>query len=255
MPNVFGAFRDPSAGRAAFDELLSRGVSEDDLSLVSRRLADSEGFGASGDGSFIVGRSDDPEPMAHGVHAVADMQTIQEGDIGGIDTSDIGTDVDSIDQADDSQELANRMIYPYRETSQGEHEYDDLALAADTGFPTTPPEMDDFQADFPGDETVESLPALGHTVGGGPLATAAMAEDEAAIETYFKDENVHRDPLATFLEVYREGGALVGVSVSPEGFSEGQIRQVLENNGGEAVDLYDAHRFHNAEADASTGER
>ncbi|RYG44959.1 hypothetical protein EON79_13755 [bacterium] len=252
---MFAAFRDPSAGRAAFDELLARGVSEDDVSLVARRLADSTEFGPSGDGSFIVGRSDDPEPIPHAIHAVSDMQTIEQGDIGGIDTSDIGTDVDSIDQADDSQELANRMIYPYRETSQGEHESDDLALAVETGFPTTPPEIDDFQADFPDEESIETVPAFGHTAGGGPLATAAMAEEESAIEAYFKDENVHREPLATFLDIYREGGALVGVSVSPDGMPEGDIRLVLENNGGEAVDLYDAHRFHNAEAAASTGER
>lgn len=255
MPNVFAAFRDPAAGRAAFDELLARGVSEDDLSLASARLGDSAEFGASEDGSFIVGRSDDPEPLPHKVSVVSDMQTIEEGDISGIDTSDIGTDVDSIDQADDSQELANRMIYPYRETSQGQHEYDDLVLAVETGFPTTVPETDDFQIDPPGDESVDGILALGHTAGGGPLATAAMAEDDAAIGSYLKDENVGRDVLDTYLAVYRTGGALVGVSVSPEGLPPAVLQEVLENNGGEAVDLFDAYRFHNAEAGPDTGER
>ncbi|HWD37361.1 MAG TPA: hypothetical protein VG944_00810, partial [Fimbriimonas sp.] len=149
MSTYFATFADWNQAQAAVHELVNGGVSPDDLSLIICRQSLGSSIrgdqGSVGDATYFVGRQDDPVrsgPLPKHPD-VSELTTIEQSNVSPIDTSDIATDVESIDQMDDSQEEAELQTRPRMGISQGEHEVDDLALTLVTGFPTTPPMTDE----------------------------------------------------------------------------------------------------------------
>src|SRR5688572_15225804 len=107
MSTFIASFPDSAHGQSVVRQLLADGIELDDISLVTRDAAglDTIQSESTGDASFIIGRSDDPEqPLVDPGSRGADYEAAEVSEIGGgISTSDTGSNVDSVDQMDDSQ--------------------------------------------------------------------------------------------------------------------------------------------------------
>ncbi|AIE86888.1 hypothetical protein OP10G_3520 [Fimbriimonas ginsengisoli Gsoil 348] len=255
------------------DELVVGGVRPDDISLVAHHTevdlpestGDSRGgmrevIGVAGDASYFVGRDDDPEfdPSAPPRDGLEEFTTLEGSRIGGIDTSDPATDVDSVDQADDSQEEFEEMTYPRADISQSEHERDDLNLTLLTGFPTPVPVVDGLKDGATGatvsvDEALETIvvPGFGMVMGGGALATAALdfikpdgGADTEAIVRHLRDEGVPETRARVYRDAFSQGGAVVAVAVNPGSVDEGAVESIAERHHAENHALYDAPRYY-----------
>lgn len=252
LPNI-------DAAAALAQELIGNGIESDALSIVSLRpiAATSEPLG---DATAFVGRDDDPasrSPQSE-VGVIANLSSTYEATGGaGIDTSDIETDVDTVDQAEDSQSLSEDMLYPPKGISQSTHEGDDLALTVLTGFPTAVPLLDDVHGES--DQFDARIQAFstdrGTILGGGGLATAALdvlnpdIDDRfASLTEYLRQEGVPQNRASTYLHAIRSGGILLAVEVLPGGTREPLIESTVARHQGENAQLFDVPRFHNAEA-------
>lgn len=265
MSNYYAVFGDIRSARAMINDLVQGGVRPDDLSLICRTEQGKGGdiawdqSASVGDATVIVGREDDPEPPT--IEPVdpeyTDYTTTESWPVGGIDTSNRDTDVDSVDQAEDSQELADEMTYPRGDVSNAEHqrESDDLSIA--TGFPTSLPVIDDLQDPLNprGDELDNgleaiSIPGQGFVLGGGALATAALSflrtdgeRDPEAIVTFLKDDGVPEVNAQEFQSAFEQGRTIIGVTITPGEIDEEAIEQIAERHGADMGDLYDAPRY------------
>lgn len=264
MSTLYATFINTKAASAVVTELVQGGVRPEDISLVTkqspnypRNLELTETSESVGDASYLVGRSDDPEPLLDLRPPFERFSTIEGSPIGGIDTSETSLDVDSVDQADDSQELAEDMMYPRDSISQSEHQRDDLGLAMETGFPTTIPTIDglkDEQSQL--SEDLESqletiiIPGFGYVIGGGAMATQALDfsnKDEAgAIESllsHLRSEGVPRWAAERYVQSLMNGGSIVAVTVTPGELDELAIEDIFDKHQGENTRLYDAPRY------------
>lgn len=274
MSTFYASFRDVRVARAAVDELVRGGVRPDDLSLVAhksnvapedRGIDDQrqmrEVVGSVGDATAVVGRRDDPrsDDLVPPSTDYTDYSMNVASPMMGIDTSSIGTDVETVDQADDSQEEANLSIYPENETSQSEHELDDIALTLHTGFPTPVPIIEDNVRDTETpvqdqlDEQLETIivPGFGMIMGGGPLATAALdfinpegKADSGAIIAHLKDEGVPETRARVYRDAFEQGGAILAVLITPGSVKEGVVEQIAERHQADNPALYDAPRYY-----------
>lgn len=247
------------------NDLVQGGVRPDDLSLI-RRTERGKGdeiawdqSASVGDATVIVGRDDDPEPPS--VDPVdpeyTDYTTVEEWPVSGIDTSNRGTNVDSVDQADDSQEIADEMTYPRGDVSNSEHQRESEDLAMLTNFSTALPVIDDIRdtQNPRGDELDNgleaiSIPGAGFVLGGGALATAALSflrtdeeRDPEAIINFLKDDGVPEVNAKEFQEAFEQGRTIVGVTITPGEIDEEAIEQIAERHGADMGDLYDAPRY------------
>jgi hypothetical protein len=248
------------------DELLRGGVSPDDLSVITCRVPEgleSSNEGTVGDATAFVGRDDDPivdEILHPQGKDITDLTAAHESEVrGGISTSDRSRNVDSVDQSDDSQRLAeNMMLEPPRHTPQSQHEHDDLALTLRTGFPTPVPTLDDVQdTETPmqdqmtgGIETIVVRDA-GLIMGGGGLATAAFdvinpkhTHDSMALVAYLKDEGVQEEAAGDIRDAFDAGDIVVAVELVPGRVREDFIESVAERCGGRSFGMFDAPRFY-----------
>ena len=269
MSTFYATFRDVSAARAMIDELVRGGVQPDDISLVAHKalVGDDESTGemrersgSVGDATAFVGRNDDPvvDTLVPRSKDYTDYPTIEASPIGGIDTSDSATNVDSVDQADDSQEQADLMTYPRGDTSQSEHERDDFNLALHTGFPTPVPVIDDIRDGTSAiqdrlDEALETIvvPGFGMVMGGGALATAALDfinhdgdANPEAIVSHLKDEGVPETRARVYRDAFQQGGAVLAIAVNPGSVKEGDVERIAERHRAENPALYDAPRYY-----------
>ncbi len=264
MSTLYGTFLNTKAANTVVTELVRGGVRQEDISLITkqnpgynRRGTITEISGSVGDASYLVGRSDDPDALEDTTAPFEEFSTIEESPVSGIDTSDASRDVDSVDQADDSQELSGEMIYPRMGISQSEHQRDDLNLAIETGFPTTIPTIDglpDTESRLTEDtedqlETI-IIPGFGYVIGGGDLATQALdfsADNEAAaigsLLSFFKSEGVPRWAAERYVHGLMDGGSILAVNVTPGELDEGALEAIFEANGAQNATLYDAPRY------------
>jgi hypothetical protein len=257
MSTYFATFESLQAARKMLDELVRSGVRPDDVSLLTRQSSQAMEMSSVGDATSFVGRSDDPDQeLIPERKNLSDLSTTVQGNIGGIDTSDTATNVDSVDQADDSQSLSEDMLEPPRMTTQSEHERDDLGLALLTGFPTTVPLLDDVK-DSEGsrlDQLAEglevmSIPGSGTIIGGGALATAGMdaigpAGSMDGLMAFLKDEGVSERGARVYCDALARDQVLVAVNVPPGAVREGAIEEIAERWGAKQAGLVDAPRFH-----------
>jgi hypothetical protein len=261
MSTYFATLSDLKPARTLLEELVRSGVRPDDVSLVTKQtLADVRPEDTSvADASFFVGGSDDPrvdEAVPEGNY-LTELTTTVESRLGaGIDTSEIATDVDTVDQSDDSQALSEDMLEPPLMISQSEHEADDLGLTMLTGFPTTVPLLDDVkdtegtrQEQFAQGLETLSIPGFGTIMGGGPLATAGldMIKDESGAEgfrTYLRDEGLTPEQIDEYCSVIDRGDVLISVMVTPGTIRESSVEEIAERWNVQSGALIDAPRFH-----------
>src|ERR1051325_7250279 len=121
MSMFYAAFPDTVKAEQMVRHLLNDGIELDDISLVVPNETDIEAAAppSTGDASFFVGRSDDPN------HDLVDERTpdadYEGAEIsrigGGISTSDTATNVEMVDEMDDSQSAAEDEGWPRDDTS------------------------------------------------------------------------------------------------------------------------------------------
>lgn len=254
MSTVIATYDQFSDAHGATLRLLREGVAPDALSLITTKGKTEEEIATVGDATYLVGASDDPEPELDPAPSApfSEFTTVNGSPIGGIDTSDSDVDVDTVDQAEDSQELVDRDTYD-PPISQGEHERDDLNLTLLTGFPTTVPVIQDRARD----ETelqegfAEALDLLvprggGRVYGGGGLATAALGGilEGNDLHAYLRQEGVDHAEIEELMSRLKSGSPLLAVEVSPGIVNEEAIEVILQEHGADSVRLYDAPRFY-----------
>lgn len=263
MSTYIAVFRNSGSAKAAVLDLVRGGVRPEDISLVSPRNGSTASTlsisnGSVGDASYYVGRSDDPQPAGVVGAPYQELTTVEASLIGGVDTSDADNDVDSVDQAEDSQELSDEMTYPIQGISNSEHQRDDLNLAIETGFPTVIPmgDVDQSTGEFEDEledqiETIE-LPSFGVVMGGGLLATQALdlawgKENGTSnvVITYLRDEGVPTSQAQDYEEALAGGCSLLAVTVTPGEVDEGAVEAVAERHQAEQGELYDSPRYRN----------
>jgi hypothetical protein len=269
MSTYFAVFESLRQARDCAEELVRHGVRPDDLSIVTKQMLEGvevrgemvEPHVTVGDATSFVGREDDPD-LDGGVpptnRDVTDLTSVHEGPISPIDTSDKATNVDTLDQANDSQSLAEDMMSPPREISQSEHEKDDLALTLRTGFPTPVPLLDEVNdADGPNQrqnsESLETIvvPESGTIIGGGGFATAAFdvvnpTHDARpdSLRGFMEDEGVSGEMATTYVEAFSEGKVLMAVEVVPGKIKQGFVEEAVERWEGQNGGMFDAPRFY-----------
>lgn len=264
MSTFYATFLSLERAEAAFFELVDGGSDPDDLSLVVRRSDSETGpmrdeAGSVGDATSFVGRSDDPHPdeLVPERIAIENLTTLEASRISPVDTSDRTTDVDSVDQMDDSQEEFELEARPYAGISQGTHEADDVALAALTGFPTliTPldePAQSDFHRQDQAEEAIEriEIPGYGMVMGGGQLATAALDlfKNEGAcpcigLVNELIDDGVPEEEARDIHAAFKRGETILAVAVNPGELNEDAVEEIAERHGGRNLGLFDAPRY------------
>ncbi|HEY0866980.1 MAG TPA: hypothetical protein VGE01_06370 [Fimbriimonas sp.] len=242
-------------------ELLRAGVAPDDVSLVSKEtLPGSEDFPSTiGDATAFVGREDDPptDRLVPEDMGAADRIAETASPIAGIDTSNSATNVDSVDQSDDSQSYAEDSIQPPGEISHAEHERDDLELAVRTGFPTAVPLLDDVvDSETPvqdqyddGLETI-SMPGAGTVAGGGAMATAALdffqpdrTDHGEALLRHLQDEGMDEERARIYVHALNNRRTLLAVHANPGTVDDEVLESYLSRHQLQNLEMVDAPRF------------
>jgi len=255
MSTFLASFSNLDLAKRYASELLMARVGPDDISVVSKEYGlASEMHNA--DSTTFVGRADDPDGngrFGDNLTRTSAMTTTAESPIAGIDTSNTDTDVDSVDQAEESQELAEDSLYPDRGISYGEHESDTEALSVLTGFPTDVPVIDKGLASLPLDLglDVTTFVNSGTLIGGGALATLGLdlirrkeVEGNQAVLEYLKGEGFGDEYAASFLQKFQSGESITAVEITPGRSPEMRIEQLAQECGATDGQLFDAPRFH-----------
>jgi hypothetical protein len=169
-PLLIAQFPSDDLGRLAYADLLETGLTSTDLSLV---LLSPE---AKGKPHFNGHSPETSTSSALGLGAVpmkeAEGSFMYESHVGGgISTSGPDDDVSSVDELDNSQEIAEESLYPASGQSYSEQDEGDRA-AANTGFFATTIPQKRHRARLP--EAPDSdliLPGLVEVIGEGTLAS------------------------------------------------------------------------------------
>ena len=266
MSTYYATFDSLQSGKAAVDELLRDGILPEDISLVgdyhgnavSHELVASKA--TVGDASYFVGRSDDPVIGRASIQQLQSSKTPRtEMDLmDGIDTSHLSSDVESLDQADDSQAMAEEVLDPEDGRSQEERERGDLRSELNTGFKEEPSESESLydtqtlmqDQNTKGLETI-SVPGRGVVIGSGGLSTAALdllsLSDGQSWETFSNfliEEGLTEAEAASYRDAICAGQTMIAVEIVPGRVSETLVETVIERRGGAKAQLFDAPRFH-----------
>ena len=269
MSTFYAVFQNPARARLAVMALLNEGVPTDDISLVARGTKASFGKTISpkqsgeqpmADATAFVGGPGDPiidELTPEG--SVSELKfSISESPIGGgISTATPDDVVDSVDQSDDSQSLAEDSFEPGYSPSQADQEVHDLDLAVETGFPNKPEGIDGFpKSSVPGIEDLErsleaiDVPGFGVVLGGGPLATAVLdygdgdpSDDEPEMMKHFRDEGIPDDWAHNYLDSLDKGEALLAVGLVPGEVESPLLESVAAEFGARSSAMFDAPRY------------
>jgi len=267
MSTFYATFSNWKQARSAVDEFVNGGVSPDDLSLVVCKKGALDGEAhpireyatTVGDATAFVGRKDDPtRNIAPPPHVdITNYAATEMSRLSPVDTSNSDTDVDSVDQMEDSQSEMEAMMSPHDGVSNSAHEKDDLALTVLTGFPTAASNFsedtwDPFleaEQNSDGLETIV-IPGVGVVIGGGALATAALdfvSGDEhcgsESLVAQLIDEGVPHEMAKDFQRHFASGDAILAIAVTPGILNEGAVEEIASRNGAENGELYDAPRY------------
>lgn len=241
MSTFYAVFSDPSKARLAVISLLSEGVPTDDISLVAR-----------GDSSnAFVNTAEETETSAVN-------EQMPESPVGmGISSAEFNDAADSVDQTDDPQWLAEDSLEMQAGESQADLELRDLDMAVNTGYPTTPEDMDrregeTMAAPESATEGLEAItvPGFGIVIGAGPLATAALdygdgdpSDDVEEMMKHFREEGVPDDVAQTYVSALDKGEALLAVGLIPGEVEPPLVETVAEQFGGKTAATFDAPRY------------
>ncbi len=269
MSTFYATFNDPSKARLAVMALIDQGVPTDDISLVAKgngitfgksKTWDESADTPMADTSFFVKAPDDPvidDLLPEG--GISEMKyAAKESPVGGgIDTSKLDDSIDSVDQSNDSQWLAEDAMDPGVSPDQTDQELHDLDLAVTTGFPNKPVGMDNFpKSSVPNIEDAErsletiDVPGFGVVIGGGPLATAVLdfgdgdaTDDIPEMMKHFKEEGVPDEVAKSYLDCLDHGEAILAVGLVPGEVEPPLVEAVADQFGEANAATYDAPRY------------
>lgn len=250
--------------------LVDNGVPTDDISLVARGDQAVFGNGRSfesaaathlADATSFVGRADDPviDNLIPKQPDPEEKFVALESPVGpGISTGErINDAAETVDQSNDPNWLAEDSIEPREGITQMDRELHDLDLAVETGFPTTPPVIDDFESssvlpidDFERSIDTINVPGFGVVIGTGSLATAALdfgdgdaSDDQEVMMTHFREEGVPDDMASEYLEDLKSGKAILAVGLVPGEVEAPLVETVADQFGAAKAATFDAPRF------------
>jgi hypothetical protein len=269
MSTFYAVFQDPTKGRLAVMALLDQGVPTDDISLVAKGVAIAFGKPASmeeagnqpmADTTVFVQSPDDPvidQLVPEGV-ASETKYAARESDVGGgIETSTLDDSIDSVDQSNDSQWLAEDDIDPGVTPDQADQELHDLDMAVETGYPSKPVGLDNFPtSSVPNIEDLErslemiDVPGFGVVIGGGPLATAVLdygdgdtSDDVPEMMKHFREEGVPDELAKSYLDCLDKGQAILAVGLVPGEVEPPLVEAVADQFGASNAATFDAPRY------------
>jgi len=232
MPNLYATFKDPEIAVIFAKELRDGGYLMDDLSLLvhatyasTHPTSPHNHLNQLEDATAFVGRTDDPEgrPLYNMEKSPIPEDYFRESQVGGgIATDRPDDDISAIEEADDSEDLAeDETSWSRTEEVRDALDFGRLVI---TGFPTDVPLIDDFHQQPSASENIDNLleamevPGFGVVMGGGGLATAALAQGREIhghkpVLDYLQEEGV--DPVAAMdmIKTFEDGGAVVEVSI------------------------------------------
>jgi hypothetical protein len=261
MSTFYATFPTWKEAKSTTQELVEGGVSPDDLSLLictncnGKPSPIKERLSSVGDATVLVGRADDPSqdrmpPRHEDINLFTSAGTSR---LSPVDTSDSRTNVDSVDQMDDSQNEAEFMISPHDGISNSAHEKDDLALTVLTGFPTASSNFSEELLDpfLFGKQNVEGLevleiPNVGLVVGGGALATAALdlgASGNVDLVPYLVEDGVPEEIASSYQSSFELGKPILAVAINPGELNEAAVEEIFDRHGAQDGELYDAPRY------------
>jgi hypothetical protein len=264
MSTFYASFQSLGKAQSAVHELISGGVDPGDLSLVACLNGDESGpmretAASVGDATAFVGRKDDPDRDSIYQHhaGIEELETTEFSRLSPLDTSNIATDVESIDQMDDPQTEMELESRPWGGISQGRHEMDEVALSVTTGFPTMVKEMDDL---YPGElglqeqneDSIEKIeiPGYGIVIGGGLMATAALDFAKSGgscpsqgLVDQLTDDGVPKGVARKLHSAFASGQAVLAVLITPGELNEEAVEEIAERHGAHNFGLFDAPRF------------
>jgi hypothetical protein len=271
MSNFYATFQNAQDAQATLQELVRGGVRAEDLSLVIPTIdADArltqlnptglrESATSVGDATSFVGRPDDPRvdelPEADGDYSK--YTTLEASPISGVDTSNVETDVDSVDQMENSQEEAERMLYPRNEESYGQHERDDADLAMLTGFSEAVPMEDDVHdtesvSQTQLDDALPTLmfPGFGVVIGSGDLATGVLdligprgLSDPDSLVNYLRTEGLTLERAKQYRDACVRGEAMLAVAIAPGSVNEPLVELIAERHHARNAALVGVPRY------------
>lgn len=266
MSTFYASFSDHQSAKDALRELLRGGVRPEDASLLLpgdslAETADLTSGGSVGDATYYIGRADDPSrdvapPTPQG--RIGNVNAAFEGDRMGIDTSDTSRDVEMLDQADDSQSLAeSEMLHPPRNITQSTHEKDDLAMTVSMGYPTDIPTIEplpdgDFELQDQNEEALEALevPGFGAVLGNGAMATAVLGDGDVAarLNDFLADDGVPTSAIDDIQTDLQNGCAILAIVATPGEIDEDRVEEIAERHKGSNRGLFDAPRYYDRDA-------
>jgi len=269
MSTFYATFQDPSRARLAVMALIDQGVPTDDISLVAK--GNGIAFGKApnwdqaadtpmADTSFFVKAPDDPiidRLVPEGNMSEIKYAATESPVGGGIDTSTLDDSIDSVDQSDDSQWLAEDDMDPGVTPDQADQELHDLDMAVNTGYPTKPMGLDNFStSSVPNIEDAErsletiDVPGFGVVIGGGPLATAVLdfgdgdsSDDIPEMMKHFKEEGVPDNLAKSYLDCLDKGQAILAVGLVPGEVEPPLVEAVADQFGATNAATFDAPRY------------
>jgi hypothetical protein len=176
---------------------------------------------------------------------------------GGISTAFPDDAIESIDQSDDSQSLAEDNIEPGRSVTQAQQELHDLDLAVTTGFPSKPMGLDNVaKSSVPATEDLErsleaiDVPGFGVVFGSGPLATAALdygdgdpSDDVPEMMKHFREEGVPDEMATSYISCLDQGQAILAVGLVPGEVEPPLVEAVADQFGASSSATFDAPRY------------
>ena len=269
MSTFYAVFQDPAKARLAVMALLDQGVPTDDISLVARGSAAAFGKAPTpeqtrrqpmADTTSFVNAPDDPvidDLTPEGSISEMKYAAIESPIGGGISTATPDDDVDSVDESDDSQRLAEDNYEPGVSPSQMDQELHDLDLAVNTGFPNKPAGLDNFpKSSVPAIEDLErsletiDVPGFGVVIGSGPLATAVLdygdgdpSDDVPEMMKHFREEGVPDDLASSYIKQLDDGRAILAVGLVPGEVEPPLVEAVADQFGATDVNTFDAPRY------------
>lgn len=265
MSTFYAAFIDSAAAQRAATDLMEEGLGYDDLSVLAHESFGDLHWGERSstdvappvqDASYIVGASDDPEnrPSVQMEKPPLREDFFEESPVsGGISTAQPEDSISSVDEADESQQLSEEGTYPFQ--SQGRREVMDLERAIITGFPTDVPRIDDFQPTAQPDEDLDKsletiiVPGFGVVMGGGELATAALAlggesKELKPVYDHLQEAGVEVETAGELIKTFEDGGAILSVELANGSTEAIHLEEWAERVGALIALTADGPRYH-----------
>lgn len=262
MSTLYCSFSDAATALRLAAAILEDGVMPDDISVLTQPTHDAihrddifkVPVSHLTDATDFVGAADDPhqQPDLNNGRAAQLESSFEESAIGGgISTATPDDSIASVDQSDDSQSLAEEQSFGH--PSEEVFEESDVERSLVTGFPTNLNENRDDQAREESTENLDAsletlvVPGVGVVMGGGELATAALAVTDRRnlepIRAHLRDQGVKSRMADDLIEAFMNGGTVLAIALTRGRREESVLEELMLKGGAEMVETVGAPRF------------